>query len=208
MKIFWISKLVLFLPPSLTFQCGFPGLWGLVKERSNTIYICINAWNRYIYLMGHWELISRWLESGGKRKPLSKHWMLFSLWMCSWSWSQPGMVPWEVSGCGCSPSPALAALHSPADGFVTFLHCLGVDTPDETVSAAPGVAVSPEPGGAAPCSFHGIPEFGHRSSPRVLQAAGIPGSCSHWEKGKNRANVRERFPSTTPSPYQALPKPD
>lgn len=56
--------------------------------------------------LGHWELISRWLESGGKWKPLSKHWLLFFLWTCSWRWRQPGMVPWEVSGCGCSPSPA------------------------------------------------------------------------------------------------------
>lgn len=67
-------------PPStlLCFQCGFPGLWGLVKERSNIIYIYVLMHETDTFTsQGHWELISRWLESGGKGKPLPKHSMLF-----------------------------------------------------------------------------------------------------------------------------------
>lgn len=99
MKIFWISKLVLFLPPlpPLCFQCRFPGLWGLVKERSNIIHIYVLMHETDTFTsLGHWELISCWLESSGKWKPPSNRSILVFLWICSWKWSQSGTVLWGM----------------------------------------------------------------------------------------------------------------
>lgn len=91
---------------------------------------------------GHWELISRWLESSGKWKPLSKHLIVFFLWMRSWKWSQWGAVWGEAWGCSeagrspalqhraCPPGWAQQSLPDPIFQVI-FLGCLSTGTFNE-----------------------------------------------------------------------------
>lgn len=158
--------------------------------------------------LGHWELISHWLKSGGKWKPLSKHSMLFFLWACSWRWSQPEMVPWDVSGCGGSPSPAWQPWLCPAQSiwWIWAFPASRGHSWRTSPCLQPLVLQCPRawPGGAAPAQP--MERLG-LTQEQPQDPPGMPGSWPHQEKGKSRANVREGLPSTTPSPYQALPKP-
>lgn len=143
--------------------------------------------------LGHWELISRWLESGGKWKPLSKHSMVFFLWVCSWRWSQSAMVPWDVCGCGAAPAqPGCCSAHS--SWWICAFWAAQLWTPlmEQPMSAASAV-----PGGAAPAQS--MESLG-LTQPQDPAGWWMPGSWSHLEKGKGRANLRQWLPSTTPKP--------
>lgn len=130
-------------PPASAFSVDFQGYGDLLrKDQTSYIYVLMHETDIFTS-QGHWELISRWLESGGKWKPLSKHSILFFLWIRSWKWSGSEMVLWDVSaalmvwaqlgrslGTGCLRGHAPCSL-SEWICEIACLDCLGVNVFNE-----------------------------------------------------------------------------
>lgn len=192
-----------FPPPVSAFSVDFQGYGDLLrKDQTSYIYVLMHETDIFTS-QGHWELISRWLESGGKWKPLSKHSILFLLWIRSWKWSGSEAVSRDVSvplmvwaqlgrsfGSGrlrghapCSPSEPICA--------IACLECLGVNVFSEVgLRLEPPAARQVSPGElaggvASPGCVRGVAGFGWaRGQPRGPK---VLGSRPHREEGKSRA---------------------
>lgn len=149
---------------------------------------------------GHWELISRWLESGGKGKPLPKHSMLFfplnpQLKMKT---TRDGVVGHVCAAQGLGEArvqpqrrPAAAGFSDWTGEMTACLGCSGANTFSGVGRCLEAPAVLP----VSPRLLH-VPSEGslglaeHGNSPGTPQADGVPGSWPCREEGKSRANVR------------------
>lgn len=149
---------------------------------------------------GHWELISRWLESSGKWKPLSKHLIAFFLWMCSWKWSRWGAV-WGGSVGRSEAGRSSASQHRaclPAWARRSLSHCIFPASWLGCLSTGTFNEVSPclehlamllvSQGSCSSTSDHGIAWFEWAQE------------WSPWARPQSRADLGQWFPFTVPQP--------